>query len=506
MRLSRLLLSAGLLCLLLPEAAAGDRAYAVDDRTRSLADGSPVLTRLNQQILRVTSAGRATLEQSLVQTVFSAAGREEAGQFGIYYDDFRRVRAFEGILRDSEGRVIHRVALRDSRDAAISTFSLYDGLRYRHAEIYSDRYPYTVEWRTEVEHRGLIGWPSWYAQPFGRPLESGSYTVIVPAGTAVRHRTQHIQVEPLISTAQTQDRYVWSVTTMPAQTSEPFAPAVRDRVPAVFVVGNEFEIGGSPGRLDSWEAFAEWYGGLSIGRDGLPAEAQREVEQIVVGAETDREKAERLYAHLQRTTRYVSIQLGLGGWQPFDAAYVFRQRYGDCKALTNYLYAMLRHVGVESFPALIYSGDGDPLVDDFPDNVFNHVVLNVPLPEQEGGSVWLECTSPFHGFGYLGASNQGRRALLVTAEGGRLVRTPDSSPDENRVERLITIEVAASGNADAEATWSFTGERRARTAAVLTSASAADREAWLNAALGMTGPRVMNLTTESLDRREPLLK
>ena len=44
-----------------------------------------------------------------------------------------------------------------------------------------------------------------------------------------------------------------------------------------------------------------------------------EILKLIEGASTNLEKIEILYRYLQENTRYVSVQLGIGGWQTFDA-------------------------------------------------------------------------------------------------------------------------------------------------------------------------------------------
>ena len=82
---------------------------------------------------------------------------------------------------------------------------------------------------------------------------------------------------------------------------------------------------------------------------------------------------------MQNKTRYVSIQLGIGGYQPFEASVVDKTGYGDCKALSNYMLSMLETIGIKGHYALIMAGQNSPeLEEDFPSSQFNHAIVAVP--------------------------------------------------------------------------------------------------------------------------------
>ncbi|HEY4148413.1 MAG TPA: transglutaminase-like domain-containing protein [Chitinophagaceae bacterium] len=98
-------------------------------------------------------------------------------------------------------------------------------------------------------------------------------------------------------------------------------------------------------------------------RDQLPDEAKKKIHALTDSLHNEREKINAVYRFLQQNTHYVSIQLGIGGWQPFDAAYVYNKRYGDCKALSNYMVAMLREIGISGNSVLIRGGAGMAGVD-----------------------------------------------------------------------------------------------------------------------------------------------
>jgi hypothetical protein len=146
-----------------------------------------------------------------------------------------------------------------------------------------------------------------------------------------------------------------------------------------------------------------------------------------------------IYSYLQQNFRYVSIQLGIGGYKPFSASFTDEKKYGDCKALSNFMKAALKSVGIRSHVAVINSQyNMEPVDPEFPSNDFNHMILCVP---RDRDSIWLECTSNSAAFGELGSSTENRNALLVTEKGGVLVPTPRSRAEANQYDSYTEIKM-----------------------------------------------------------------
>src|SRR6185503_18169122 len=196
----------------------------------------------------------------------------------------------------------------------------------------------------------------------------------------------------------------------------------QNRYPHVSIVSDRFSHYGFEGDLSSWKSFGQWINTLYSGLDILPPDRQQFFTQLVKDASDNKEKIKRIYQYMQKNFRYVSIQLGIGGLKPFSAEFTDKKKYGDCKALSNYMKAALKSVGIPSHIAIINAEyNQEPVDPNFPANGFNHVILCVP---GQNDSIWLECTSSTAAFGELGSFTENRNALLITDNGGVLVPTP----------------------------------------------------------------------------------
>ena len=203
---------------------------------------------------------------------------------------------------------------------------------------------------------------------------------------------------------------------------------------------------------------------------------------------------------MQENTRYVSIQLGLGGWQSYDPEYVYKNGYGDCKALSNYVQRMLEAVGITAYPVLIRAGEYAPdIVPEFSGNQFNHVILCVP---DQKDTIWLECTVNNFPAGYLGQFTEDRYALLISPEGGHLVRTPTSPPEANRQIRKAKVVLDRNGNALVDAEVTTTGYQQDRLVEMEDRLSERDRKKWLERSINAKSFELTDYQFEGVQKAE----
>ena len=184
----------------------------------------------------------------------------------------------------------------------------------------------------------------------------------------------------------------------------------------------KFYLEGVEGTAKTWEDYGRWiYNSLLKETEEVSEETKSKIKSMI-GSEIDPiKKARIIYQYVQDKTRYVSIQLGLGGWKPMPAKDVDRLGYGDCKALSNYTRTLLKVVGVESYYTQIY---GDRSIKDFEKDFVsmqgNHIILTIPNKDK---MIFLECTSQTIPFGFQGSFTDDRYALMVKPEKGEIIKT-----------------------------------------------------------------------------------
>ena len=205
--------------------------------------------------------------------------------------------------------------------------------------------------------------------------------------------------------------------------------------------------------MDTWENYAKWIMLLNKDRNVMPDQSKKQAHELTKNAKSTEEKVRILYEYMQNKTRYVGIQLGIGGFQPFEASVVDQTGYGDCKALSNYMVTLLKEVGITANYTLIRAGANAPAMDiSFPSSQFNHVIVAVP---NETDTLWLECTSQTNPFGYLGDFTGDRYALMITDVGGKIVKTPAYTASQNTQRCTGDVFIELTGDAKAKIKTTF---------------------------------------------------
>lgn len=403
------------------------------------------VVREERENFDIKNAATAIYKVHKVVTVLSEAGKEELF-FYEFTDKFHSLGDLELELYNSKGTAIHRYGKSDLSKEAEGEGLVPDGKVY-YINIPARDYPVTLRMDYEIRYSGLLNYPRYYLQLPEQAVEHSSFTATVPADMGLRYKARNSSLQPDSSVDGKTLVYQWKVNNLPALAYEEGAVNRDSRYPHILLAPNRFELDGYDGDMSSWLQFGQWFNQLSKNTLNLSDDRKQFFVSLVAGAKDDVEKTRIIYNYLQKNCRYVSIQLGIGGFKPFEADFVDKKKYGDCKALSNYTQACLSAVGVKSYKALINAEyNKEPVDVNFPYNGFNHMIVCVPMAKD---SIWLECTSTTSDFGVLGNFTENRNALLITEDGGKLVQTPRSKASENlfSTSSVVTLKEDGSGSA-----------------------------------------------------------
>ena len=309
-------------------------------------------------------------------------------------------------------------------------------------------YPIVVTTDVTIRHNGnTLGYPPFVpVVAYDVGVKEACYEITYPAPLAVNYAIQGALPAPEVSaTPQGGKTIAFKVSDVPPLSRESHAKPLGKLVPKVYFSPGTLDYYGTKASLESWETFGKWVYGLCNGMDALPDEAKAKVHSLTDSCKSEWGKAKVLYDFLRQSTRYVSIQLGIGGYRPLSAAFVWKNGFGDCKALVNYMKAMLAEAGVSSTYTLV-STTYDKLAPVPNFQQLNHVVLKVPVGNRV---VWMECTNPKIPLGYTHEGIAGHDAVEITAAGGKMVTLPDYPDSLNLRSTEVSLNLLpGSGMAD----------------------------------------------------------
>ncbi len=421
----------------------------------------PAAVLLNETVLTVDEWGRATSEHRYAVRILNRTGQAEAHGVVAYLDKNDTVSAADAwLLRN--GNVAK--AESDSKWYDFSTAeaegAIYSETRAKEISFRDDAVPGDIfACETKVEGAMLFT-QDFYTWDNPLPAAVERYVVKVPSGWSVTPILSGA-ISPVASNSS-DNRWTWELRNRPYRPKEPWTDPHSIVAAQVMVTlvspGNAKP--NTPRFFRSWKEVSDWQGAFASSQcDNDPAMAAK-AHQLAAGCKDEIEKIRALGSYVQKL-RYVAINRNLArgmGYRPRKASEVFAKGFGDCKDKSNLLRAMLREVGITSYPAVALAGNEREVVADWPSpSQFNHQIIavqvndKVALPtvvqtRQMGALLFFDPTDPETLLGDLPWHLQGTDVLVLAPGSDGLTRLP-TLPVEHRWldERRMELVLAANG-------------------------------------------------------------
>lgn len=393
---------------------------------------------------------KGTYTEKKTITILNEKGKEYA-DFEYPGDKYRVLSDFSGKIYDAAGNLVRKIKKSEVQSSEWSPYLSTGDVHY-FFDCSPPSYPFTVEYEFSVNFKnGVFSFPSFMPQFSSvMSVQSANYKLNVPQNTKITQKELNISPGEK-STVKSTDSYTWKVKNLKAIDAELFMPDLYNLFPIVYVRPVKFIYDDVPGEITDWNSMAVWENKLLTGRQTLSDATKNKIKELTSSATTDKEKVKILYDYLGKNTRYQNISLGIGGYQPMPASEVSKVGFGDCKGLTNYLRAMLMAVDIKAnYTSIEATEDRKNIFEDFANfNQFNHVILQVPLPND---TLWLECTNPELPFGFIHNNIAGHQAVVDLENEGKIVRLPDYPDSLNLDKNVSLITLYEDGKAQAKAT------------------------------------------------------
>jgi hypothetical protein len=344
---------------------------------------------------------------------------ETACNFALQYSKNDKLTIENATIEDISGRVVRKLKNSEilTRNSISDASTLYQDEFIKEFNLKHNIYPYRIKLCYTMVFKDFFLIDDWRPienvwqnhDVLGQSVQAATLTVDIPADYEIRYKFENID-EPQIEHQKDRKIFRWR-TSYKGQQRENYAPYSALKIPRVIINPLHFKYGVAGSWL-SWETFGDWVRRLNDKTQTLSAAEKSKVAQMLDGIESEREKIKILYRYLQTTTRYINVKIGTGGFRSYPANYVATNKYGDCKALSTYMLALLECAGISAYYTLIQAGDRiEKINKDFPAQVFNHAIVTVPLKDD---TLFLECTNKNIPCGYMGTFTQNREALIIS--------------------------------------------------------------------------------------------
>ena len=412
-----------------------------------LRTNANAVIRKSIKTITIEAIDKMHIKQMQIVTVLNAQGNDVLDTY-LRYDDDVKINHLSFEIFDGFGKKIKSFSKSKFIDAsAVESVTMYSDDRVKYIDYTPTTYPYTAIFESEYKTASTGFIPTWYPiESYGVAVQHSEYLIYNPNDIDIKVKEKHFKNYPIKNVSSKKIHYLME--NQPAIHYENLSPSLIDSMPSLLVALNNFTLKGVKGNAHNWKVFGKWMNEKLLSDKIMLNEGTiNKAKALVKGVNNDIEKAKILYQYMQDKTRYISVQIGIGGWEPMPAKEVDKVGYGDCKGLTNYTKALFDAVGITSNYTLVYAGNRRDIDSSFSSLQGNHAILNLP---NNGNDIWLECTSQTLPFGFLGDFTDNRNVLVISPEGGIVKRTPSYKDETNSQITKAIIALDPKGNATAQ--------------------------------------------------------
>lgn len=380
----------------------------------------------------------------------------------VWHNKSNIIKSIKGAVYNQFGKLTNKFSESDFEDVnSGNDFSLFEDSKVKHYNPPVTDYPYTIVYEYEVKSKQSLYFGDWEPNSTtGLAVEKSSYVFSCKPDFNIRYKEFNMPVKVIKGINKDGDKtYTWRVTNLKAIKEEPYSPNEDKYLSSVKIAPEKFSYEGIAGSFTNWKELGKWqYDKLLASRLKVSDATAGYMKQLTEGITDPKLKAKKIYEYMQGKTHYISIQIGIGGFQPFLASDVDQQNYGDCKALVNYTQALLKTVNIDSYYCVVHAGNRKvSMLNDFASmDQGNHIILCLPF---KNDTTFLECTSQKIPFGYLGDFTDDRTVLACTPDGGKLLHTPKYAAASNLQQRKAAFKLSADGELSGEMLTSFKGSQ-----------------------------------------------
>ncbi len=176
----------------------------------------------------------------------------------------------------------------------------------------------------------------------------------------------------------------------------------------------------------SWTDVGRFLARQAVQSEESLIQAGRLASRLVRRSLSREDTLKALFDFVADSVSYVALEIGRGDFDPHSCGLIIERRFGDCKDQSVLLSSLFRGVGIDAYPALIFTGDYPEVGDLHPwPAFFDHAVVAVREPR---GNLILDPSDPLSSISSPPPRLRGKSFVVADGYSGLQEPDPGSAP------------------------------------------------------------------------------